>query len=272
MVTLFTVGYGDLYPTTNTGRIFTIFFALPGIVAIGIGLGMIAQVIADYDDMAREAVKGKMEERVKDLFEDSGKGESMSHRGPILGIELSGPCCTGHPMVHAFFTSGYTWVVALLIATSLVIGHYEDWSVIESLYFFVVTATTCGYGDMTPDTQGMRLLAIFFVPLSVGLVGYILGDIAQWYTDRQIQMAEKEFMSQELTLADLEAMDDDGSNSVDMMEFVSFMLVAMHKVDHETINELKELFNRLDVDGSGSLDRLDIIAMRRKKKNSNESV
>eukprot|EP00957_Ditylum_brightwellii_P164738 12542624-Ditylum_brightwellii.AAC.1 len=64
--------------------------------------------------------------------------------------------------------------------------------------------------------------------------------------DAQSKENEQRFLQQELTLSDLKAMDADGDGDVDMAEFLSFMLVAMQKVDKESVDEIKALFNKLD--------------------------
>ena len=44
-----------------------------------------------------------------------------------------------------------------LLAGVLVYGFLEKWSVSDSLYFMVVTATTVGYGDLSPVTRLGRI-------------------------------------------------------------------------------------------------------------------
>ena len=48
------------------------------------------------------------------------------------------------------------------------------------------------------------------------------------------------------------------SGHVDLGEFLSFMLIAIQKVDKEDIDELKTLFHSLDKDKSGALNGDDL--------------
>jgi voltage-gated potassium channel len=45
----------------------------------------------------------------------------------------------------------------LLLTGTLFYWHFEDWTVIEALYFSVVTLTTVGYGDFSPTTPGTQI-------------------------------------------------------------------------------------------------------------------
>tara|TARA_R110001606_G_scaffold198133_1_gene345665 strand:- start:2785 stop:3120 length:336 start_codon:yes stop_codon:yes gene_type:complete len=66
---------------------------------------------------------------------------------------------------------------ALLIITNLVIGigtvvyHYlESWSWLDSLYFSLITLTTIGYGDFSPQTDSGKWFTIFYIIIGVGII------------------------------------------------------------------------------------------------------
>jgi hypothetical protein len=67
----------------------------------------------------------------------------------------------------------------------------EDWSVIQALYFTVITLTTIGYGDLHPTTEFSRVFTIFFVLAGVstllGFLNFILGRTVKEQVERRQQ-------------------------------------------------------------------------------------
>jgi potassium channel subfamily K len=141
----------------------------------------------------------------------------------------------------------------------------EGWTVIESLYYAAITASTVGYGDYAPSEQWSRLLCVFFLPLAVAVFCEVLGRIAGSYLDYKIQLQEHKFLHRQLTLSDLDCMDADHDGSVMWGEFMAFMLVAMQKVDKADIEELRKVFDHLDKTGTGQLNKNDIKGIVRER-------
>ena len=79
-------------------------------------------------------------------------------------------------------TEALPFVAAALVVTGTIFyWHFEDWSIIESLYFSVVTLTTVGYGDLTPTTDGTQLFTIFYILTGFGVLVALLTSVAQQY-------------------------------------------------------------------------------------------
>jgi hypothetical protein len=71
--------------------------------------------------------------------------------------------------------AGRTLLFAALVVVATGTVFYtlvEGWSVLDSLYFTVVTLTTIGYGDLHPTTPLSKVFTILFV---IAGVGFILG-------------------------------------------------------------------------------------------------
>lgn len=96
-------------------------------------------------------------------------------------------------------------------------------------------------------------------------MGHWLSLVAGYIIDMKQSRFRKEMASKELTLEDLDIMDEDGDGEVTRVEFLEFMLVAMNKVDQETLQNLRVYFRRLDTDRTGTLSKEDLIASARRK-------
>lgn len=82
-----------------------------------------------------------------------------------------------------------SWFPAALVATGTIFyWRFEDWTVIEALYFSVVTLTTVGYGDLHPTTSGTEIFTIFYILTGIGVFVALLASVAQHYIE---QKAEK---------------------------------------------------------------------------------
>ena len=82
-------------------------------------------------------------------------------------------------------------VLAILVVGTTFYTLVEDWSVIEALYFTVITLTTIGYGDLHPTTEFSRVFTIFFVLAGVstllGFLNFILGRTVKEQVERRQQ-------------------------------------------------------------------------------------
>ncbi len=78
-------------------------------------------------------------------------------------------------------------VVAGLLVLSGTIFYWrvEDWTIVESLYFSVVTLTTVGFGDFAPTTAGAQIFTIFYILTGIGVFVALLASVAQQYIEQK---------------------------------------------------------------------------------------
>lgn len=72
------------------------------------------------------------------------------------------------------------FLLSLIILTAALFYRYvEGWSIINALYFTISTASTVGYGDLTPSHEISKIFTIVFIILSTTLTLYSISLIAQ---------------------------------------------------------------------------------------------
>ncbi len=76
--------------------------------------------------------------------------------------------------------------IAISIATvvTLIIGvvmmrYLEGLQTIDALYFSVVSLTTVGYGDFTPETTGGKIFVMAYLLVGIAIVASLLNNILQ---------------------------------------------------------------------------------------------
>ena len=62
----------------------------------------------------------------------------------------------------------------------------------DGISYCVVTTTTIGFGDFTPETQALRGFAVLFIPLAVGAMGHFLGTIANFIVEQRSRQFDKQ--------------------------------------------------------------------------------
>lgn len=64
----------------------------------------------------------------------------------------------------------FMWAGGMLLVGVLVYHWLEGWSLLDALYFCVITLATIGYGDLTPTTPLAKAFTIFYVINGIGIL------------------------------------------------------------------------------------------------------
>lgn len=280
---IFNCSYGDLVPTTDAGKLFTMFYSFAGISIVGALLGYVGGHIIEAEKKAIQKYRMAARAAIMDLFDPKKKAKSLAshprkqgddgNEKGILGATLSHILAIrtrpdgSRSLLRRIFDSlaQSLYIFVPFVSLALYIGKREGWTSITSLYYAMATSSTVGYGDVAPASPRMRLLSLAFIPLAVISLGEILGRIAGYVIRKETIRAEQEFMDRRMTITDLAAMDTNHDGEVDLFEFMKFMLGSMKKVDGEMMDGLKELFQRLDVNRSNSIQKEDLILIAQKE-------
>ena len=150
--------------------------------------------------------------------------------------------------------------VTIIASGALILRFLEGqtWSLAQTMYFALVTASTIGFGDLAPYSPWGRLFAVFYIPLAVASAGEIFSSIAVAFIQRRQKRIFDDELSTDLSMAHLTAMDSDGNGLITREEYVAFMLLEMGRVDTRELKELHRQFDELDVSETGFLEREDL--------------
>ena len=86
----------------------------------------------------------------------------------------------------------------LILVGTLVYSVLEGWSLFDSLYATIITITTVGYGDLSPQSQSGRIFAIFFTLVAIGLAGYAISSATAVLFETQQRNRERKKFEQRM--------------------------------------------------------------------------
>ncbi|KAK5915147.1 hypothetical protein CesoFtcFv8_000768 [Champsocephalus esox] len=154
-----TIGFGNTSPHTEGGRIFCIIYALLGIPLFGFLLAGVGDQLG--------TIFGKGIARVEKMFVHWDISQTKIR---VISTLL-------------FVLFGCLLFVALPAA---IFKHIEGWSVLESLYFVVITLTTIGFGDFVAGGSEIEYLDYykpvvwFWILVGLAYFAAILSMIGDW--------------------------------------------------------------------------------------------
>jgi len=291
-VCLSTIGYGDLVPSTNGGKVFAGIFGMTGILLwssaiTSVGTKLVQKetktananlrtqrknaVFEFYDQNMPDLLKFKQRKREECGEEDGQEDESCS-----IESEPSWPLKTPSlpKQKPKQRKKGMQWILLVrslirpllvILAGGTFIGKLEGWNFCDSFYFSLVTASTIGFGDYSPTTRAGRMASIALIPIFLASAGAFFAKVGVFVIrlrTRQLFASQAE-RAEWLTEKQANEMDLDGNGVVSKSEYVLYMLLEAGIVSQEESSVLEEQFERFDLTKSGHIEAEDLKAMKK---------
>lgn len=64
--------------------------------------------------------------------------------------------------------------------------YLEDFSFIDSLYFSVVSLTTVGYGDYSPETTPGKIFVMIYLLVGIGIIAALVSNLVKSVVARRV--------------------------------------------------------------------------------------
>lgn len=104
----------------------------------------------------------------------------------------------------------------------------------------------------------MRVFAVVYIPLLVGVMTYMLGTVATLIFDIKRRWLMQKIQHRKLHVKDLLQIGSDGDGHVSEIDFVAFLLWKMQKVDKDLLDDLRNQFHHFDVNNDGLISKSDL--------------
>jgi hypothetical protein len=93
-------------------------------------------------------------------------------------------------LYREMFKQAETRALLLMAALTLLVGivfytQVERWSLVDALYFCVVTLGTVGYGDITPATDFGKIFTTFYIIVGLSVIGGFLATMGRMISQGQ---------------------------------------------------------------------------------------
>lgn len=221
---LTTVGYGDISPVTDGGKIAAIFYIMLGLSLATTCIGIIFARSADL--AARKEAGPVTIPTVRDQWFKMARAIGL-----IIFVNIVGAS-------WAHFNGGFSWL--------------------DAFYWSFITSTSVGFGDLETN-DATRTFNIVYMIIGVGVVANGFGTLVEVIgIVGKIQRIEK-FCKAGVSNDMIDKMDEDGDSKVDRYEFCSYMLVNLGKIDQDDVDQVMSLFKHYDLDGSGTITIDDVV-------------
>jgi len=277
IVTISTVGYGDISPIENVAlRTFTVFYIM-------LGCGYVFVVLAQIFEARLRALTTSIK-RCVDVFDNTSShvdstGDGIADMivpGRQLGlsgkeVDLSGDGQADFILPPSAFVY---WMQELLPGLMLLLAFQflsagvfaailpeVDYG--TALYHCFITATTVGYGDVPMANWQSRAFASFHIMVSVSWLAAVLGSIDTLRAVRAAQMQRAALLIDPPDRDDIMSLDYD-KKGVDEVEFVVGMLINLgvelcgEPLKWEDVRPFRLQFERFDVSKTGRLSSDDL--------------
>uniref|UniRef100_K7FRA8 Potassium two pore domain channel subfamily K member 10 n=1 Tax=Pelodiscus sinensis TaxID=13735 RepID=K7FRA8_PELSI len=155
-----TIGYGNIAPSTEGGKIFCILYAIFGIPLFGFLLAGIGDQLG--------TIFGKSITRVEKVFR---KKQVSQTKIRVISTIL-------------FILAG---CIVFVTIPAVIFKQIEGWTTLESIYFVVITLTTVGFGDFVAGgntdihyREWYKPLVWFWILVGLAYFAAVLSMIGDW--------------------------------------------------------------------------------------------
>ncbi|OIT32646.1 PREDICTED: two-pore potassium channel 3-like [Nicotiana attenuata] len=239
IVTMCTIGYGDITPDSTPTKLFSILFVLVGFGFIDILLtGMVSYVLDLQESYLLRSIKSGSVHDARSYIIDVKKGRMRIRMKVALALG----------------------VVVLCIGIGVAVMHFvEKLGWLDAFYLSVMSVTTVGYGDRAFNSMAGRIFASIWLLVSTLAVARAFLYLAEARVDKRHRRMAKWVLDQDLTVSQFLAADIDNNGFVSKAEYVIYKLKEMGKISDKDVMLICKQFERLDAGNCGRITLADLM-------------
>eukprot|EP00485_Elphidium_margaritaceum_P013534 CAMPEP_0202732986 /NCGR_PEP_ID=MMETSP1385-20130828/187935_1 /ASSEMBLY_ACC=CAM_ASM_000861 /TAXON_ID=933848 /ORGANISM="Elphidium margaritaceum" /LENGTH=390 /DNA_ID=CAMNT_0049399309 /DNA_START=33 /DNA_END=1205 /DNA_ORIENTATION=- len=279
VVTILTIGYGDIAPVKPGGKVASMIF---NFIAFTILFSFFRAIIGFLVDHQIAVIIDRIKERKKQenkLMKARGFFNFRSNKKSLNALASEAQEDIEQEESHGIHTGrNLRWLIHLVIYvvwlltwTFFFTWHPDEYlSGLDALYFGIITSTSIGYGDFSPQSDAGKYFCIFVATFGVVSLAVLATSVSQGVfaafravphqiNKSKAQASQNSEQHYQKALEVLLGGARSGEVSVDRVAFISEMLVESKRCKKVEIERLMNEFDRLDANGDGVLDANDFL-------------
>ncbi|KAJ1379017.1 Two pore domain potassium channel [Sesbania bispinosa] len=240
VVTLCTIGYGDIVPDSIFTKMFTCGFILVGFGFIGFLLNELVAYICDTHEAFLLSMmdENRYKKILRTYMVDVEKGRMRIRTKVCLSLAV---------------------VIGCIAIGTVAARFLEDLNWADSFYLSITSVTTVGYGDYAFRTVTGRCFASLWLLVSTLAVARAFLYLTDYSINKRSREMAKWVLQKKITLSDLAAADLDNDGSISKSEFVIYKLKQMGKITEIDILQISKQFDSLNHGMYGKITLADLM-------------
>lgn len=241
IVTMCTIGYGDIAPLTPATKVFACVFVLVGFGFIDILLSGVVNYVLDLQE---SVILASIQAHKQNHQNEHGR---FSARDYIVDVGK------GRMRIRLKVGLALGAVVLCIGIGAMVLYFVEHLDCVDSVYLSVMSVTTVGYGDRAFKTLTGRLFASIWLLFSTLAVARAFLYLAEARMDKRHRKITNWVLHRKITIEDLVAADINNNGFISKSEYIIYKLKEMGKIREKDITQICEQFSKLDPNNSGKI-------------------
>jgi potassium channel subfamily K len=260
-----TVGYGDVLPTTDEGKLTLCMLILVSTLVISAAVSDICDAITAWQERHTKSLFDKM---LKDVEERKAEGAEAEADKAWISTGLKLLISSTVPYAFMTFLGAYYYSVYEGCTCS-----FGFWKIdgceegpqcaftggtvktqVDAFYMAIMTLSTVGFGDFGALSRQGRMFAIFWMLFGVGAMVSFVTAFGNW-----LHQSKKEPEEQKAKVERVFRIHDQNNNGkLTKLEFLQFQLEMNGMVDSHCMAVILKQFDTIDTsrDGMVSLDEV----------------
>ncbi|KAJ8044533.1 Potassium channel subfamily K member 4 [Holothuria leucospilota] len=163
-----TIGYGQIVPHTTTGRLFCMAYAMVGLPLMALTLSVFGRSLQGFT---------KKYMRTLDLLR-----KSVKQQRALLIVQI--------------FITVCLLIITVVLFPSAIIAYFDNWRYFDAIYFYIITITTIGFGDMVigdcskcgPNSWLFFFVFMFSVLMGMGVISLLFSASSNYQKEKTLSV------------------------------------------------------------------------------------